>query len=82
MFDTALAKDLDDVVREHVELESAPAKFTLLYLYRDRLEKDYALSLMNDLEKVANRVNLNATEDKPRSVLGYIETWKNEMELN
>ena len=85
IFENALKNDLSDDVRLRVRLESAPAIFTFLYLYRDRIDKDYALSLMNELEYLANNTVLGekrATEDKPRTIMGYLEIWKNELELN
>jgi len=83
LFDKALAKDLEPAVRSHVMLESAPAIFTLLYLYRDRIDKDYALSLINRLSAIIEDFgrDFSATEDKPKTVNGYIETWKKELEI-
>ena len=83
IFDRALSHDLDEITRNRVLLESLPAKFTKLFLYRNRLDKDYLLKLMDEVCDIAEKMNVKAACDaQPRSVQGFVEQWKNEMELN
>ena len=82
IFEKALKKDLSDVVRDRVKREALSAKFSMLYLYRDRLDKDYVLKLMDDCLEVSkfDGVGIPTQMDdcKPYSER-YLE-WKNELE--
>lgn len=93
IFDRALKKDLDDVTRLRVDIESLPVKFTKLYLYRDRLPKEELVALMDEVLCITERmgkstswdgktVGIYATEENPVFVTDFINKWKEEMELN
>ncbi len=79
-FDRATAKELTETVRDRVLLEALPAKYTLLYLYRSELEKDFANELIADLRYISVKMGVDdVQEEKPTSIFANLEAWEKEI---
>ena len=82
IFEKALSKDLSEAVRNRVKQEALSAKFSMLYLYRDRLDKEYVLKLMDDCLEASkfDGVGIPTQWDDSKPYAVRYDEWKNELE--
>ena len=79
-FDRALKLNLTDEQILRVRLESISAKFSLLYLYRTRLDNDYAINLMYDILDISEKTGVKyATQFDEEYVDKFVDKWKKEI---
>ena len=79
-FDKAIQKDISEEVKERVKIESVPAKFSFLYLYRNEIDKNYALDLIKDVEKIAKTAEMtHACDEPPKTFHGFLTQWENDL---
>lgn len=79
-FDRALECNLTEEQILRVRLESISAKFSMLYLYYNRIDKDYALALMDDILEISEKTGMkHATQVDEEYIDKFVERWKKEL---
>lgn len=80
IFNNALSKDIKPEVVNRINIETIPVKFSLLRLYLKELDKNFALSLIDDMVAIANKNDMSyATDEKPETIQAFAEKWKKEL---
>ncbi|MBQ9734619.1 MAG: DUF4838 domain-containing protein [Clostridia bacterium] len=80
IFDKALKKDLSEQVVDRVKTESLPVKFTLLYFYAKELDKNFALSLIDDMLSIAEKEKMvKAISEEEETFKAFAELWKKQI---
>lgn len=78
-FDNALKNNLTEEVKQRVLIESLPAKFSLVELYGAELDKDYLLTLIDEMLSVSETAGIKkACDHDPKTFVAYAEKWKKE----
>jgi hypothetical protein len=79
-FDKALNKNLSEQVKDRVLIESLPAKFSLVELYRKELDKNYVLALIDNMLEVSAKAGIvGACDHEPYTFEAYAEMWRKEI---
>ncbi len=79
-FDKAVKKKIPQEIKDRVLTESVPAKFTLLHLFRNELDKNYALALIDELGSISEKAGITvACNEPPENIFEFLAMWKKEL---
>ncbi len=79
-FENALAKDITEQVKYRILLESLPAKYTLLYLYREEFDKAYVKELICEIRDISIKTGVTEAQDfEPKMMQEQLDIWEKEL---